>query len=63
MDLDISEMPAYKDMSGTSEFDLETGKTFKIETSPNGEEILNVTVPPGKLHHVKIIIKITELDV
>jgi hypothetical protein len=63
MDLVINELPAYKDMSGTAEFDLVAGQTCKIETSPGGEEILDVTVPPGKFHHVKIVIKITELDI
>lgn len=36
------------------------GKNLKIETTPDGEEILNVTVPEGKTWSVQFSLEITE---
>lgn len=38
------------------------GKVFKIETSPQGEDILNLTVPEGKVWSVQMNVQITETD-
>lgn len=47
---------------GSVDFSLATGKTLKIETSPNGEEILDLTVPVGKSWDVSISVSINETD-
>lgn len=36
---------------------------LKIETSPDGEEVLKVTVPAGKSWTVQLVVDITETDV
>lgn len=38
------------------------GQSVKIETSPGGEEILDVECPEGKSWSVRIIVEITETD-
>lgn len=49
--------------SGWDEFNLAAGKTLKVETSPDGEENLNVTCPRGKQWKVTISVSIEETDV
>lgn len=49
------------DRIGDDDFELTTGQSLKIETSPNGEEILDVTVPEGKTWNVHVAVVITEL--
>lgn len=41
---------------------VSTGQNVKIETSPDGEEILDVECPEGKSWSVRIIVEITETD-
>ena len=47
---------------GQEEFDLPAGKSLKIETSPEGEEILNVTVPEGKKFVGLVVVDYLEVD-
>lgn len=42
--------------------EMAAGKTLKIETSPSGEEILDVTVPAGKKWSVGIVVSVEETD-
>jgi len=62
MELNTNDISSYKNISGADEFELAAGKTLKIETSPDGDEILEITVPRGKKHNVKIEITIIETD-
>lgn len=62
MDFVFNETPAYKSGSNTDQFDLLAGQSLKIETSPNGEEILNIEVPVGKKWTVIISAFIREED-
>ncbi len=39
---------------------LTAGQTLKIESSPDGEEILNVEVPAGKTWQVYTYVRIVE---
>jgi len=39
------------------------GKSLRIETSPEGEDILDVECPVGKTWLVRIIVEIEETDV
>jgi len=39
------------------------GRSIKIETSPGGEEILDVECPVGKSWSVRVIVEIDETDV
>ena len=41
---------------------LAAGTSMKIETSPNGVEILDVECPAGKAWSVKLDVTITETD-
>ena len=56
---DTSQQAATK-YAGRDTITIPGGKTFKIETSPNGEEILNQVVPEGKTWVVDMNVKITE---
>lgn len=40
--------------------DVAAGKTFTVETSPSGSEILNETVPAGKIWEIRIDVHIIE---
>lgn len=62
MELSETNVSACKVMSGGEIENLAAGKTIKIETSPEGEEILEETVPAGKAWEVRIYISITETD-
>jgi hypothetical protein len=50
------------DLIGDDDFDLNAGQKLKIETSPNGEEILDVEVPVGKKWSVHVAVTISETD-
>ena len=47
---------------GSEEFEVLAGKTLKIETSPTGEQHLNVSVPAGKKWAVEVTVQIVETD-
>ena len=49
-------------ITGQEIIDIPAGKTLKIETSPQGEDILNITVPEGKKWVATINISIVETD-
>ena len=38
------------------------GETFKIETSPGGEDILTLTVPAGKVYQISVRVEYTVED-
>uniref|UniRef100_A0A6M3K7V9 Uncharacterized protein n=1 Tax=viral metagenome TaxID=1070528 RepID=A0A6M3K7V9_9ZZZZ len=48
---------------GSTSFEVPAGKTLKVETSPNGDDILELTVPESKKFVVDLWIKIQEVDV
>ena len=60
MELNKSIQPAKTVLSGSEILTIPAGKDFKIETSPDGEEILNETVPTGKSWLVRITVDISE---
>ncbi len=45
---------------GDDIFQLTSGKALKIESTPNGEEHFNGTVPEGKTWSVTVFLKIVE---
>ncbi len=48
---------------GNATFAVVAGQRLKIETTPAGEEILNVECPAGKVWNViRVIVEITETD-
>jgi len=47
---------------GLAQLELAAGKSLKIETSPQGEEILDAEVPAGKAWYVEMSVLITETD-
>jgi len=48
--------------TGAGEASLVEGQSLRIETSPNGEELLNVVVPAGKTWKVNIAVVVDEID-
>ena len=48
--------------TGTDDFNIPAGSRLRIETSPGGDEYLDVQVPEGKEWRVQINIEITESD-
>lgn len=42
--------------------ELPAGSRLKIETSPNGEEVLGVVVPAGKHWSVGVVVSVVETD-
>lgn len=43
--------------------EMSAGQRLKIETLPNGEEVLDVVVPDGKHWSVGIVVSVTETEV
>ena len=56
----VSEKVSYEGQAGG--IDVESGKSLKVEISPEGNEILAVTVPEGKRWVVYVQVKIQESD-
>jgi len=66
MDLRKVSFPAIaakSNYSGSGEVEVSGGKHLKIETTPDGLDILDAVVPGGKLWKVKIDISIEEKGV
>ena len=62
MDLiETSIAPSLK-KTGVDQFEVAAGKKLKIETAPDGAEILKITVPAGKKWTVWVNVDITESD-
>jgi len=61
MELEDRQYP-HLQKSAAGVFVVPAGKTLKIETSPQGDEILSATVPKGKVWSVSIVIDISETD-
>ena len=58
--LATEDRPARVTKMGSETFTAVAGKTVKIETSPQGVEILNATVPAGKTWTVTVHVYIME---
>lgn len=54
--------PAALIRRATEIVEIPAGRSLIIETSPSGEEILNVAVPWGKQWSVGIAVTVTETD-
>lgn len=62
MTLKNTDVSAYTKRNGTGSFTLAAGKTLKIETTPEGDEILEAEVPAGKQWAVSLGVSIVETD-
>jgi len=64
MTIDLSELNVTaKDVfTGDDTFELVAGKSLKIETSPDGDDIYEGEVPAGKKWNVTVFLKIEETD-
>jgi len=60
MELADKSQPAKNLLTGRQELVIPAGKTLKIETSPDGEDILSAEVPEGKSWSTIIIVEIAE---
>ena len=48
--------------SGWATVDLVAGQSFKVESSPDGEEVFNEECPEGKTRRITVFIKIVDSD-
>ena len=55
--------PAGTMKTGHDSIPMTAGKSLKIETSPDGEEVLDIECPAGKAWSVRLDVTITETDV
>lgn len=62
MELTDASVPAKKGYLGNKELVIPAGKHLRIETSPDGDEVLDAVVPAGKVWTVQIHMTITETD-
>ena len=60
MDLNIQDEGTHK--WGQDEFNLTAGQSLKIETSPRGEEILDIEVPAGKTWTGIVVVDFVETN-
>ncbi len=58
--LDTEERLAKIIKTGSDTVEIAAGKFLKIETTPSGEELLNVEVPGGKTWTVTVTVHIEE---
>ncbi len=54
------EKVSYKFVSG--KVSIPAGKTFKIETTPDGEDELEFTPPPGETYQASVYIRFTKIE-
>jgi hypothetical protein len=47
---------------GIATLQIAAGQTLKIETSPGGDDILEATVPEGKVWNTSISVQVNEED-
>jgi len=59
---EVGDNPATITLTGESNGPLTAGTSLKIETSPQGDDILNVEVPAGKVWQVRVQVFIVETD-
>ena len=62
MELEAKTRPTETNVFGDEEIEISSGKALKIETSPNGEDILNAGPPPGKKWVGRIVVDFKEVD-
>jgi hypothetical protein len=62
MKLKNTNRPAMRVLTGRQVLGASAGQVLKIETSPDGEEILDETVPAGKSWEVTVRVDIVETD-
>jgi len=60
MDLHEQIIEVTRVLQGSDSYVIPAGKTFNIETMPNGVEIFTGEVPEGKQWRVEIALKISE---
>lgn len=61
--MDLITTPKGKGYRGQAELNAVAGQTLKIETSPDGEEILEVVVPAGKKWIGILVVDFLEEDI
>ena len=65
MRIDTQTTPAIAaktEYNGSTTLNINSGKSLKIETTPQGDEILNIAVPSGKKWKVSLKVHITETN-
>ena len=59
---ELSEEPARTIKSAAGSFQVTAGQSLKIESSPQGEEILDEMCPAGKTWMVRVELSVIEQD-
>jgi len=62
MAIELSERAAVAYLRGDNTAELAAGKHLKIETSPQGDELLDYTVPEGKTASVTVYVEVQLSD-
>ena len=60
VEFDVRSIPYHVVKVGDAYFPLASGDRLTIETSPQGSEILDLTVPDGKSWNVTMFVRIEE---
>jgi hypothetical protein len=60
--LELTHSPTLLRKTGGESFNLVAGQSLKIESSPNGEELLVAEVPAGKKWTVSVSVSTVETD-
>jgi len=60
IELRTEALPARTTKAGNGTFTVPAGKTLKFETTPGGQELLNVVVPAGKTWTVTVNVYVVE---
>lgn len=65
MSIELSEsvVSSHKLMVGDDTLNVSAGKKLTIETSPSGEEFLDITCPSDKSWEVTVFVRITETSI
>ena len=62
IELGKTEVDAHNTLTGDNEFTVLAGQSLRVETSPDGSDILNEECPAGKSWEVYVFVRITETD-
>ena len=62
MNLTDTSEPARVTKYGTDSVEVTAGNRLTIETSPGGTEVLDISVPEGKVWTARLTVEIIEVD-
>lgn len=60
--LTTESVPASTHKRGYDDVSMSAGQHLKVETTPDGEELLDAVVPAGKVWTISVVVDIQETD-